>query len=103
MSREATQWKPGQSGNPKGRPRREYDLGEALEKLLKSNVPAQFNPTGKAMTWAELTAMTLVHEAVAEKNPYFMKILADKTHRPPDDRPESVVIRITPEDRELLS
>jgi len=37
MARTRTTWKPGQSGNPKGRPPRGYSITEMMKEMLGSN------------------------------------------------------------------
>ena len=52
-----TRWKPGQSGNRRGRPKRKFttDLGEAGEEALAQRVTVPFNGKLKPMTLAQHT------------------------------------------------
>jgi hypothetical protein len=57
MSNEATQFQPGQSGNPKGAPKRNWTWSGVLEKALKK----RDKETGK--TLKELVSAALIREA----------------------------------------
>lgn len=59
-SGEATRWKPGQSGNPGGRPKT-APLSHACRELLAQPVPN--NPERR--TYAEAIALTLMEKALA--------------------------------------
>jgi len=62
------QWKPGQSGNPKGRPKRKT-LSEAVYEVLMEEFPN----TGK--TNLEMLARVIVKEAMKGKFPFAKEIL----------------------------
>ena len=66
---EAKKWKPGQSGNPGGRPKRK-PLTEAYGRILKRRVPAdvvrKLGLRGHP-TYAEMIAMSLAKEAIKGK------------------------------------
>ena len=62
-------WKPGQSGNPGGRPKRKV-LTDAYTALLDQNIPpdlARKLQISESSTYAEVIAMALVREAVKGK------------------------------------
>ena len=55
-----TRWKPGQSGNPKGRPKKE----EHIVNLLKDFVDALCPTDSERRTYAELLVRSLVHQGL---------------------------------------
>jgi hypothetical protein len=59
------QWKPGTSGNPKGRPRRE-PMRDVLEAVLAERVPANKDPDQP--TLAEVLIKNFVYEAIRTKD-----------------------------------
>lgn len=58
MPRSGGTWLPGQSGNPKGRPRKELCITDHLRRIL-----AEVGPDGES-THAEMLARTLVNQAI---------------------------------------
>lgn len=66
-------WKPGQSGNPGGRPKRKV-LSDAYRAALEQEVPGD----KKGRTWAEFIADQMVMEAAKRKVPAAAE-LADRT------------------------
>ena len=74
----AFQWKPGQSGNPNGRPKSKQ-LSKAYREILLSTIPG--DPFGR--TVAEVIAQSMAHSALAG-NVSAASELADRTEgRPP--------------------
>jgi hypothetical protein len=55
----ATRWKPGQSGNPKGRPR-----NDSMTDLLRNLTNAPCLTDAEMRSYAELLARTLVHQGL---------------------------------------
>lgn len=53
-----TRWKPGQSGNPKGRPRKEESIADMLKELLYAVCPTD----PERRRYAELIVRALVHQ-----------------------------------------
>jgi hypothetical protein len=74
-------WKKGQSGNPKGGPRKEVSITalvkEELEKQADRNGEMLFNKDGSPKTWAQLVAMAIVRRTVGG-NSTAMKELLDR-------------------------
>jgi hypothetical protein len=79
---EAVKWKPGQSGNPKGRPKKEF----CLTSLVKAELEAQAadksgkmlkNDDGTPKTWAQILASAIVRQA-AKGNPSALNQLWDR-------------------------
>ncbi|MBI1218207.1 MAG: hypothetical protein GC186_06625 [Rhodobacteraceae bacterium] len=50
----ATRFKPGQSGNPRGRPKEANGLGDVLRKRLYAKYPVQENGRPKRLTLLEV-------------------------------------------------
>lgn len=54
----STSWKPGQSGNPGGRPSAGMSWAELIIKIVEEQVP------GKEMTWKEAVVRAAIHHAI---------------------------------------
>jgi hypothetical protein len=81
---EAAQWKPGQSGNPGGRPKKK-PVTDALRVALDTIVPGD----KEGRTYAEVIAFALVHEALAGKNKVSAASeIADRVEGKPGSRME---------------
>ena len=55
-----TRWKPGQSGNPKGRPKKEESIADLLKELVNALCPTD----PERRSYAELIARSLVHQGL---------------------------------------
>jgi len=78
-----TRWRPGQSGNPNGRPRKEACLTTLLKEELERTVTDQnlLRAIGAKMgdvTWAQAIAMALIRKA-AKGNERSAEIIFDRT------------------------
>lgn len=62
-----TQFKPGQSGNPHGRPRKEQSFASALDKALKAPVKVRENGKERVLSGVDALAMRLVADAIQGK------------------------------------
>jgi hypothetical protein len=60
-----TRFKPGTSGNPKGRPRGAKSLADAFEQALNERVPVNDNGKRKKITMSEAIAKQTMRKAVA--------------------------------------
>src|SRR5215467_1576536 len=60
----ATRWKPGQSGNPKGRPQGSKNLLTILDKALNKKIRIQENGKWRTITTREAIATRLVHDSI---------------------------------------
>lgn len=72
----ATRWKPGQSGNPNGRPKRERDPNKVMLDALMVTVPVRVSGRVKHMTKLELLTGNLVNDAI-KGNPTARRLVAD--------------------------
>ena len=61
---QATRWKPGQSGNPRGRPRGSKNLGTMLMEELNEKVKIQRNGGTRSVTKRQVIIKRLVNNAV---------------------------------------
>ena len=55
-----TRWKPGQSGNPKGRPKKEESIADLLNDLVNALCPTD----SERRSYAELLVRSLVHQGL---------------------------------------
>ena len=62
-----TQFKPGQSGNPNGRPKGSQNLGQAIKKAFKKKVEVTQGGKKKRVTLKDAFAMRLVQSAIHGK------------------------------------
>jgi len=74
-------WKPGQSGNPKGRPTKAFCLTELVKAELEAQAEHQGkllkNPDGSPKTYAQILASAIVRQA-AKGNPSALNQLWDR-------------------------
>lgn len=69
-----TRFRPGQSGNRKGRPRRAKNFGTALDEELRATVPVTENGRRRKLQKRQVIAKQLVNRA-AEGDPKFMPLV----------------------------
>jgi hypothetical protein len=60
----ATRWKPGQSGNPRGRPRGSKNLETILSEALNEKIRVQEKGRSRSMTAREVIGKRIVHAAM---------------------------------------
>jgi hypothetical protein len=77
MAQSKTSWKPGQSGNPKGRAKKDQTLTDILKKY--SNKKGRIEINGKQLTNKEALAFFLWEMAVIDKNLSAIKYIYDRT------------------------
>lgn len=73
-----TQWKPGQSGNPKGRPKGIKYVSELLTERL-NEVPDTVDGKSNTKTWRELVTDSIFQAILRGNHPGFLKELLDRT------------------------
>ncbi len=73
------QFKPGQSGNPRGRPRAAPDLQDILTRALAMRVPVTENGRRRTITMAEAVIRGVVADA-ARRDPKAVRILLALHH-----------------------
>ncbi len=59
-----TQFKPGQSGNPRGRPKKNKDLTRLIQVELDTTIPVQEAGRGKRITKREAIIKQLINRAI---------------------------------------
>ena len=72
-----TRWKPGQSGNPKGRPKNIQYLSEMLRDQL-DQVPETIDGEPNTKTWRDLICDSILRAAVKGNQPALTKELLDR-------------------------
>lgn len=92
-----SQYKAGQSGNPKGKPKKNRTLQEEVRDILNAKVPVTINGKKTYVTKRELLLEQIVNTAI-NKNPTMVR-LAMPLLKLADDAPEFEVL---PEDEKAL-
>lgn len=89
-----TQFKPGQSGNPRGRPKKEQSFPAALDKALKAPVKVRENGKERVMSGFEACVTRLMTDAIQGKTSALKMILNYAEDRLPAEESNA------PEERE---
>ncbi len=82
MPKEDTQWKPGQSGNPKGRPKGSFSLVTLLKKKLEQM------PGGKNKTYAEYFIDRVLNKAIKDGDVSMMRDVLNRVDGMPKQNHE---------------
>lgn len=93
-----SQYKPGQSGNPKGKPKKNRTLQEEVRDILNAKVPVTINGKKTYVTKRQLLLEQILNAAI-NKNPTMTR-LAMPLLKLADDAPEFEVL---PEDEKALN
>ena len=96
MPKEDTQFKPGQSGNPAGRPKGSLSLVTKLKQKLEAAL--------EDGTLADQILDAYIRDALDKRDGVAIRDMMDRTDGKPTNRHEiesDVVIRFDPEDEEL--
>ena len=89
----ATRFRPGQSGNPRGRPRRARGLGGLLATALREKVEAKENGRKRRLTKLEAAVTQLVNRAAKgdqRATQFVFALLGDEQSRPAPPTPERI-------------
>jgi len=89
----ATRFRPGQSGNPRGRPRRARGLGGLLATALREKVEAKENGRKRRLTKLEAAVTQLVNRAAKgdqRATQFVFALLGDEHSRPAPHPPERI-------------
>ena len=95
-----TQWKKGQSGNPKGRPRRDRNVGALVAALLGQRIVVRTGKTTKRRTRLEHLVHRLFEQAL-EGDPRLMKMALDEA-RKNEERGEANAPELDQADHEVI-
>ena len=96
----SAQWKKGQSGNPKGRPRRDRNISALLATLLAQRIVVRTGKTTRRRTRLEHLVHRLFERAL-EGDPRLMKMALDEA-RKDEARGEKDASEMGPADREVI-
>ena len=77
-----TRWKPGQSGNPKGRPRGSKNLNTILAEALDEKIPVQEKGKTRLMTAREVIGKKIVLSAMKGDHKSIDYVLSVDTNTP---------------------
>jgi len=98
----ATRFQPGQSGNPRGRPKGMKSVGELLEQALATRVTVQDNGRDRRMPVLEVVIRGLVNDAVRRDHKAMRAVFALlERHRQSAD-PGASSGALQPEDQAIL-
>jgi len=95
-----SQWKKGQSGNPKGRPRRDRNVSAMVATLLTQRIVVRAGKTTKRRTRLEHLVHRLFEQAL-EGDPRLMKMVLDEA-RKEEARSEKDEPQMDHADREVV-
>jgi hypothetical protein len=95
-----TQWKKGQSGNPKGRPRRDRNVAALVAAILDQRIVVRAGKTTKRRTRLEHLVHRLFEQAL-EGDPRLMKMALDEA-RKNEERSETDAPELGQRDHEVI-
>jgi hypothetical protein len=99
----ATRWKPGQSGNPNGRPKGSRNISAVLRDVLRQKVAVTENGKTRQLPVLEAMVRRLVNEALRNQ-PTAMKLLLSMIDRYADaPQSESRLEELQAEDQRILA
>jgi Family of unknown function (DUF5681) len=81
-----TRWKPGQSGNPKGRPKGSRPVGAILQEIIQQKVPVTENGKARRIPALEVMLRRLANDAMRsdQKAIKFLLTLVDRYAESPE-------------------
>jgi hypothetical protein len=99
----STRFKPGQSGNPKGRPTGVQSLGVILDKALAARVSVQENGRRRIMTVREVIIRGIVNDA-ARRDPRAIRLLLGLVDRhAPDAASKAASVPLLSDDEAVIA
>jgi len=99
---EQTRFKPGESGNPKGRPRRSRNMRTLLQEGLKSKVTIREGDKMRKVSKAEAIAMKLLADAAAGKPAAVAKVLEYASEIAAEEERHGGSTTLTETDKDIL-
>jgi hypothetical protein len=99
----ATRWKPGQSGNPKGRPKGSRPVGAVLQDIIQQKVPVTENGKTRRIPALEVILRRLTNDAM-RSDPRAIKLLLSLVDRYGESPQTTLQLReMLAEDEEILA
>jgi Family of unknown function (DUF5681) len=99
----ASRFQPGQSGNPKGRPRKGQDLAAILERALDAKVVIHENGRRRSITMREVIVRGIVNEAARRDQKAIRALFALLDRHPPGSGAASQSASSLTEDQAILA
>ena len=99
---ESTRFKPGQSGNPKGRPKGVKNFETDLQEMLRAKVEIKNANGTRTMTTVQAALQTLARKAVAGDTRASQQLFNLILRSPKDNNSEGPAILLDNDDRAIL-
>ena len=99
---ESTRFKPGQSGNPDGRPKGVKNFETDLQEMLRAKVEIKNANGTRTMTTVQAALQTLAEQAVAGDSRAMQQLINLILRSPRDNKSEAPTILLDNDDRAIL-